>query len=118
MRLPPCLQLFAIGCITAAVLSAQAAPPKIFQPPPEQPPAQQQQQQQQQPATQPAQPRLADSRGFLLGGVALSEMIDILAKMLKINYILDPRVKGSVTIYTYGEVKPVDLMPLCRPFCV
>ena len=39
-------------------------------------------------------------------------MIDILAKMMKINYILDPRVKGSVTIYTYGEVKPVDLMPL------
>ena len=31
---------------------------------------------------------------------------------MKINYILDPRVKGSVTIYTYGEVKPVDLMPL------
>ena len=35
-------------------------------------------------------------------------MIDILAKLLKINYILDPRVKGKVTIYTYGEVKPVD----------
>ncbi len=115
MRFPPCFRLFAIGCITAAVLSAQAAPPKIFQPPPEQPPAQQQQQQQpQQPANQPAQPRLADSRGFLLGGVALSEMIDILAKMLKINYILDPRVKGSVTIYTYGEVKPVDLLPLMQ----
>ena len=40
-------------------------------------------------------------------------MIDVLAKQLKINYILDPAVKGgSVTIYTYGEVKPVDLMPL------
>ncbi len=39
-------------------------------------------------------------------------MIDILAKRMKINYILDPGVKGSVTIYTYGEVKPVDLMPL------
>ena len=39
-------------------------------------------------------------------------MIDILAKELKINYILDPRVKGKVTIYTYGEVKPVELMPL------
>ena len=39
-------------------------------------------------------------------------MVDVLAKMMKINYILDPRVKGSVTIYTYGEVKEVDLMPL------
>ena len=60
----------------------------------------------------PASPRLAESRGFLLGGASLTEMIDVLAKMLKINYILDPRVKGSVTIYTYGEVKEVDLMPL------
>ena len=39
-------------------------------------------------------------------------MIDILAKRLKINYILDKGVSGTVTIYTYGEVKPVDLMPL------
>jgi general secretion pathway protein D len=39
-------------------------------------------------------------------------MIDILAKRMKINYILDPGVRGSVTIYTYGEVKAVDLMPL------
>ena len=39
-------------------------------------------------------------------------MIDVLAKEMKINYILDPRVTGKVTIYTYGEVKPVELMPL------
>ena len=47
-----------------------------------------------------------------MNDVSLTEMIKILAKMMKINYILDPRVKGTVTIYTYGEVKPVDLMPL------
>jgi general secretion pathway protein D len=121
MPLPIHLRLAAACCLTAAVLFGQAAPPRIFQPPPEEPaPAQQQPAQPQAaqppaaPGTQPAQPRLADSRGFLLGGVALSEMVDILAKMLKINYILDPRVKGSVTIYTYGEVKPVDLMPLMQ----
>jgi general secretion pathway protein D len=62
------------------------------------------------PAQQPA--RLTDTGGFLLNNVSLTEMIDILAKRLKINYILDPTVKGSVTIYTYGEVRPVDLMPL------
>src|SRR5436305_4383166 len=39
-------------------------------------------------------------------------MIDVLAKEMKINNILDPRVTGKVTIYTYGEVKPVELMPL------
>ncbi len=56
-------------------------------------------------------PRLSDSGGFLLNNVSLAETIDILAKQLKINYTLDPRVKGSVTLFTYGEVKPpVDLM--------
>ncbi len=33
---------------------------------------------------------------------------------LKINYILDPRVGGAVTIHTYGEVKQVDLMPMLQ----
>ena len=36
-----------------------------------------------------------------------------MARRLKINYLLDPRFKGgSVTIHTYGEMKPTDLMPL------
>jgi general secretion pathway protein D len=64
------------------------------------------------PAGAPAQARLTDNGGFMLNNVSLIEMIDILAKQLKINYILDPRVKGTVTVFTYGEVKPVDLMPL------
>lgn len=61
-----------------------------------------------------AAPRLTDNGGFLLNNVSLTETIDILAKQLKINYILDPRVKGSVTLFTYGEVRPVDLMPLLQ----
>jgi general secretion pathway protein D len=66
------------------------------------------------PTTQPAQPMtpLSSSQPFLLAGASLTEMIDVIAKLLKINYILDPRVQGKVTIYTYGEVKAVDLMPL------
>ena len=39
-------------------------------------------------------------------------MIELLARRLKINYIIDPNVKGNVSIYTYGEVKPVNYMPL------
>jgi general secretion pathway protein D len=35
------------------------------------------------------------------------ELVDIIAKRLKINYLLDPRVKGAVSIFTYGEVKQV-----------
>jgi len=39
-------------------------------------------------------------------------MIKILARRLKINYILDPSVNGAVTLYTYGEVKAMDERPL------
>ncbi|HLK48189.1 MAG TPA: hypothetical protein VKT49_08645, partial [Bryobacteraceae bacterium] len=65
------------------------------------------------PATPPPAP-LADNGAFMVPGASLTEMIDIIAKRLKINYILDPRVKGTVTIYTYGEVRPLDLMQLLQ----
>ena len=32
----------------------------------------------------------------------------MLARQLKINYILDPRVKGGVILNTYGETKNID----------
>ncbi len=62
----------------------------------------------------PVTPALSDSGGFLLDNVSLVELVDILARRLKINYILDPRVNGKVTIHTYGEVKPTELMPLLQ----
>ena len=43
-----------------------------------------------------------------MNNASLIEVVDILARSLKINYILDPRLKGTVTINTYGEIKPVD----------
>ncbi|HEY3840247.1 MAG TPA: type II secretion system secretin GspD [Bryobacteraceae bacterium] len=66
------------------------------------------------PATQPAQPAAPNPTvgGFNITNGSLLEVIDSLARELKINYILDPRVKGSVTINTYGEVKAMDLRPL------
>jgi general secretion pathway protein D len=126
MRLFVPLRLAALLSAAAGLLLAQA-PPRIVAPPvaPEeqqQPPSNAAAPAQQRVVVNPqavqaggaATPRLTDNRGFLLGGVSLSEMIDVLARMMKINYILDPRVKGSVTIYTYGEVKDVDLMPLMQ----
>ncbi len=47
-----------------------------------------------------------------LQGASLVDVIDALAQQLKINYILDPRVKGAVTVNTYGELKEVDIRPL------
>ena len=65
------------------------------------------------PQTGPRRASMSDTGGFMLENVSLSELIDIVARRLKINYLLDPRFKGgSVTIHTYGEMKPADLMPL------
>jgi len=64
-------------------------------------------------ATAPAQqPRAADQGLLTLDNVNLIELVDLISKMLKINILIDPRVRGTVTIHTYGEVKPVDLMTL------
>ncbi|MDQ6678866.1 MAG: hypothetical protein M3Z09_16400, partial [Acidobacteriota bacterium] len=51
--------------------------------------------------------------GFNLPNAPLLEVIDILARDLHINYILDSRVKGgSVTINTYGTIRAEDLRPI------
>jgi len=62
-------------------------------------------------APAPAQTRLAPGTGSLnLNNASLVEVIDILARDLKINYILDPRVGGKgVTVNTYGELKSTDI---------
>jgi general secretion pathway protein D len=65
------------------------------------------------PQTGPRRAAVGDTGGFMLENVSLAELIDIVARRLKINYLLDPHFKGgSVTIHTYGEVKQTDLMPL------
>jgi general secretion pathway protein D len=50
--------------------------------------------------------------GLNLTNASLTEVIDIFARMLKINYILDPRVKGSVVLNTYGESRQLDTRSL------
>ncbi len=45
-------------------------------------------------------------------GASLIDIVDMLARQLKINYILDPGVKGSVIINTYGEMRNVDARAL------
>jgi len=67
------------------------------------------------PPAAPAPPRAAPAprptTGALnLNGASLLEVVDILARDLKINYILDDRVKGKVTINTYGEIKATDIL--------
>ncbi len=66
------------------------------------------------PAGQSLPRRLSETDTFSMDNVSLVELVDELARRLKINYILDHRVGGSVTIHTYGELKQVDLMPLLQ----
>jgi general secretion pathway protein D len=46
--------------------------------------------------------------GLSLQNVSLTEVVDYLARQLKINYIIDKGVGGGVTLNTYGEVKDLD----------
>ena len=110
-----------LSVLAARSLFAQVAPPIMV---PSEPPVQQPAQSQPQPArpqgpgapalsTQPAEPGKPLEPGlFQLDNTSLTDMVNVLAKRLKINIIVDPKVNGAVTIHTYGEVKPVDLMPL------
>ncbi len=67
--------------------------------------------QQTQPQTAP--PKAAGPSLVLnLPNASLAEVIDLLARRLKINYILDPRVKGNITVHTYGEVKSTEVQGL------
>jgi general secretion pathway protein D len=50
--------------------------------------------------------------GLSLNNASLTEVIDLLARQLKLNYILDPRVKGGVILNTYGETKNIDTRSL------
>src|SRR6185503_9369924 len=64
------------------------------------------------PAAAPPKPAAGALGGLNFYNVSLVEVVDILAQKLKLNYILDPRVTGKVTINTYGEIKPVDVRQL------
>jgi general secretion pathway protein D len=96
----------------------QPAPnqPQVVQPTPAQPapaaPAQPAAPGQTAPAA-PAQPATPTVFGGLsLNNVSLTEVIDLLARQLHLNIILDPRVRGGVILNTYGEVKDIDTRSL------
>jgi len=98
-----------------------AAKPTGVEPPPrvtdkdKEAPAATQQTDAERPATRPTrQPAGQSSAGVVLNvqGASLIDIVDMLARQLRINYILDPRVKGSVIINTYGEIRNVGARAL------
>lgn len=66
-----------------------------------------------QPAAQAANDEPANISFNNFRGASMFDVIDVLARKLKINYIVDPRVgDGSVTINSYGQLKENDIFPL------
>ena len=50
--------------------------------------------------------------GFRLDNADLLQFINLVASELKLNYIVDPAVKGAVTISTSSDLKTEDLLPI------
>ena len=42
----------------------------------------------------------------------LFEVIRVMAEMMKMNYVVDPRVKGSVNIHTSGQISAEEVFPI------
>jgi general secretion pathway protein D len=63
-------------------------------------------------AAEPAPPAQAVPVGFRLQNADLLQVINLIAAQLKLNYVVDPAVKGTVTINTAGELRREDLLPV------
>ena len=60
----------------------------------------------------PAYPRPTPGVVFNFDNADLYEVIRVMAEILKINYIVDPRVKGVVTIRTAGQITTDEIFPV------
>ena len=99
--------LFLRGLILLAVTVQPAAPAGLVQQPPAQAAPT--------PTPPQAAPAAAGARISLhLENANLMQVIGILAAELKMNYIVDPGVKGMVNINTLGELRQEDLLPLLQ----
>ena len=119
------VQIFLIVTLACPHLEAQVAPPappvsgptpavKEEAPPPVQAPA---------PTPAPTRPASPPSsavpsrpRGqgvvFKFDNADLYEVIRTMAEILKINYVIDPKVRGTVNINTSGAISQEDIYPL------
>ena len=79
--------------------AATPPPPPSPKPPPPPPP--------------PAKPA-ARGPGFVFNfdNADLYEVIRVMAEIMKINYMIDPKVKGVVNIHTSGQISAEDVLPI------
>jgi general secretion pathway protein D len=57
-------------------------------------------------------PRTGSSVVFNFDNADIYEVIRVMSEILKINYIIDPRVKGVVNIHTSGQISSADVFPI------
>ncbi len=66
--------------------------------------------------TRPSSPVSATRTGsgvvFNFDNADIYEVIRVMSEILKINYIIDPRVKGVVNIHTSGQISSADVFPI------
>ncbi|MDP2972874.1 MAG: type II secretion system secretin GspD [Deltaproteobacteria bacterium] len=64
------------------------------------------------PPARPPEPRTAPGVVFNFDNADIYEVIRVMAEIMKINYIIDPRVKGVVNIRTAGQVSKEEVFPI------
>ncbi len=111
----PRLKTILILFLAAGMLPwAAAQNPPAQNPPGQTPPAQQQPPAAAAPQAAAPTPDENAAISLRLSGADLLQVVSIIAAELKMNYVVDPQVKGTVTINTMGEVKRGDLLPLLQ----
>jgi len=64
------------------------------------------------PLTPVTPPRMGSGVVFNFDNADIYEVIRVMGEILKINYIVDPKVKGLVNIHTSGQISAEDVFPI------
>jgi general secretion pathway protein D len=64
------------------------------------------------PPVSPPEPRKGSGFVFNFDNADLYEVIRVMAEIMKINYLIDPKVKGVVNIHTSGQLSAEDVFPI------
>jgi general secretion pathway protein D len=62
----------------------------------------------------PSMPGIPNGQKFVLNfdNADLYEVIRVMSQMMKMNYLIDPRVKGVVNIHTSGQISQAEIFPI------
>lgn len=63
-------------------------------------------------AVTPGEPSKASRFVLNFDNADIYEVIRVMAEMMKINYIIDPRVRGVVNIHTSGQISSQEVFPI------